>query len=140
MTTSGPTTVLLTGAAGRVGSAFRSLAPARLRLRLADRDTSSFDAADDAVAMDIADLEACRRACDGIDTVVHLAADPGPIADFYGSLLDANIKGAFNIFRAAVDAGCRRVVFASSAQTIEGYPEAVRLQYVIRPGPKIFMV
>lgn len=58
--------------------------------------------------MDIADLEACRRTCNGIDTVVHLAADPGPIADFYGSLLDATIKGAFNILRAAADAGCRR--------------------------------
>jgi hypothetical protein len=30
---------------------------------------------------------------------------------------------AFNIFRAATDAGCRRVVFASSAQTVEGYSE-----------------
>ncbi len=87
------------------------------------------------MAMDIADLEACRRACEGIDTVVHLAADPGPIADFYGSLLDANIKGAFNIFRAAADAGCRRVVFASSAQTIEGYPEdrQVSVRDPVRP-------
>lgn len=135
MIESGSRTVLLTGAAGRVGSAFRSMAPARLRLRLADRDTSSFSDADDAVAMDIADLEACRRACNGIDTVVHLAADPGPIADFYGSLLDANIKGAFNIFRAAADAGCRRVVFASSAQTVEGYPEdrQVSVRDPVRP-------
>jgi len=123
MNESSSRTVLLTGAAGRVGSAFRSMAPARLRLRLADQDTSSFAPDDDAVAMDVADLEACRKACRGIDTVVHLAADPGPMADFYGSLLDANIKGAFNIFRAAADEGCRRVVFASSAQTIEAYPK-----------------
>ncbi|WP_062120030.1 NAD-dependent epimerase/dehydratase family protein [Aureimonas sp. AU40] len=135
MAGNGSRTVLLTGAAGRVGSAFRSMAPKRLHLRLADRDTSSFGAEDDTMAMDIADLEACRRACEGIDTVVHLAADPGPIADFYGSLLDANIKGAFNIFRAAADAGCRRVVFASSAQTIEGYPEdrQVSVRDPVRP-------
>ncbi|WP_061978880.1 NAD(P)-dependent oxidoreductase [Aureimonas sp. AU20] len=135
MAGNGSRTVLLTGAAGRVGSAFRSMAPKRLHLRLADRDTSSFGVEDDALAMDIADLEACRRACEGIDTVVHLAADPGPIADFYGSLLDANIKGAFNIFRAAADAGCRRVVFASSAQTIEGYPEdrQVSVRDPVRP-------
>lgn len=127
--------VLLTGAAGRVGSAFRLMAPDRLRLRLADRDVSSFGDAADVVAFDVAHLTSCREACVGIDTVVHLAADPGPIADFYGSLLDANIKGAFNIFRAASDAGCRRVVFASSAQTVEGYPEdrQVSVSDPIRP-------
>lgn len=127
--------VLLTGAAGRVGSAFRLMAPDRLRLRLADRDASSFGDAADVVAFDVADLHSCREACVDIDTVVHLAADPGPIAEFYGSLLDANIKGAFNIFRAASDAGCRRVVFASSAQTVEGYPEdrQVSVRDPIRP-------
>lgn len=129
--------VLLTGAAGRVGSAFRLMAPDRLRLRLADRDVSTLGDcdADDIVALDVANLEACQAACADIDTVVHLAADPGPIADFYESLLDANIKGAFNIFRAASDAGCRRVVFASSAQTVEGYPEdrQVAVHDPIRP-------
>lgn len=114
--------VLLTGAAGRIGTAFRQLAPERFHLRLADLNVSEFADDDASVELDISDLEACRRACHGVDTVVHLAADPGPDADFYGSLLDANIKGTFNMFRAAADAGCRRVVFASSAQTIEGYP------------------
>lgn len=116
--------VLLTGAAGRIGTAFTRLAADRYQLRLADQNISplSRDGAD-VVHLDIADLEACRIACIDIDTVVHLAADPNPNADFYGSLLETNIKGTFNVFRAAVDAGCRRVVFASSAQTIEGYPE-----------------
>lgn len=116
--------VLVTGAAGRIGSTFRHLASDIYSLRLADRDVSSLGSADqDIVCLDIADLQACRDACSGIETVVHLAADPSPDADFYGSLLDANIKGTFNIFRAAADAGCRRVVFASSAQTIEAYPQ-----------------
>ena len=111
------------------------MAPDRLRLRLADRDVSSFGGAADIVAFDVANLDSCKEACVGIDTVVHLAADPGPIADFYGSLLDANIKGAFNIFRAASDAGCRRVVFASSAQTVDGYPEdrQISVRDPIRP-------
>ena len=43
--------------------------------------------------------------------------------------MDNNILGTFNIFRAAKDAGCRQVVFASSAQAVEGYP----LDYQIRP-------
>jgi nucleoside-diphosphate-sugar epimerase len=69
----------------------------------------------DLLALDVADLAACQEACKTIDTVIHLAADAGPEADFYGSLLDNNIKGTYNIFRAAKDQGCRRVIFASSA-------------------------
>ena len=128
--------ILVTGAAGRIGSAFRALAPSRLSLRLADRDTASLPHGADVMVVDVANLDECRRACVGIDTVLHLAADPGPVSDFYRSLLDANIKGAFNIFRAAADAGCRRVVFASSAQTIEGYPEdrQVTVKDPVRPA------
>jgi len=70
----------------------------------------------------VADAEACQQACLGIDTVIHLAADPSPEADFYGSLLENNIKGTYNVFRAAKDAGCRRVIFASSIHAVIGYP------------------
>jgi hypothetical protein len=42
------------------------------------------------IVLDVADLNAVRGACAGIDPVVHLAADPSPEADFYGSLLDNN--------------------------------------------------
>lgn len=119
--------ILLTGAAGRIGSAFYRMAPKRFQFRLADRDIASLDekfgAVAETISLDVADLDACRVACTGVDTVVHLAADPSPDATFYGTLLDSNIKGTFNIFRAAKDAGCRRLVFASSAQTVEGYPE-----------------
>lgn len=130
--------VLLTGAAGRIGTAFREDASDRYRWRFADRDASALSTTGsdhEAVEIDVADPEACRRACTGIDTVVHLAADPNPEADFYGSLLDANIKGTYNIFRAAKDAGCRRVVFASSAQTVEAYPldQQVATDAPIRP-------
>jgi uronate dehydrogenase len=74
------------------------------------------------LTLQAADLEACQHACKGIDTVIHLAGDPSPEAGFYESLLENNIKGTFNVFRAAKDQGVRRMIFASSAQTIEGYP------------------
>ena len=52
------------------------------------------------------------------------ASGRGPFAsaDFYGSLLDNNIKAMYNIMAAAKEQGCRRVVYASSVQVIEGYP------------------
>lgn len=116
--------VLLTGAAGRIGTAFREFVADQYNLRLADRtidnlnDPYNFEA----IEMDIVDLDACQRLCQGIDTVVHLAGDPSGKAGFYGSLLDNNFKGTYNVFQAAFDQGCRRVIFASSVQAISGYP------------------
>ncbi len=116
--------VLLTGAGGRVGTAFRSLVGDRYDLRLVDRDLDKIGDPGpyEAIQADLSDLAACYAVCEGMDTVLHLAADPSTRADFYGSLLDNNIKAVFNIFRAAKDQGCRRVIFASSVQVIEGYP------------------
>ncbi|BBI92856.1 putative NAD dependent epimerase/dehydratase [Serratia symbiotica str. Tucson] len=124
--------ILITGAGGRVATAFRHAVGHRYRLRLAERDSGLLNDVhpdDEVISFNIADLDACRTACADIDTVLHLSADPSPNVDFCGSLIDNNMLGTFNIFRAAKDAGCRRVVFASSAQVVEGYP----LDYQIRP-------
>ncbi|HMN30117.1 MAG TPA: NAD(P)-dependent oxidoreductase, partial [Caldilineaceae bacterium] len=116
--------VLLTGAAGRIGSAFRQSAGDRYDLRLVDRAIAGIDErpGQEVIEANLAELETCRQVCQGIDTVLHLAGDPATTADFYESLLDNNIKALYNIFRAAKDQQCRRVIFASSIQVIEGYP------------------
>jgi NAD+ dependent glucose-6-phosphate dehydrogenase len=116
--------VLLTGAAGRIGTAFREAHGERYRFRLADLQTDALaeTPGDDheIVRLDISDADACREACAGIDTVIHLAADPSPDADWESSLLPNNIQGVVNVFRAAHEASCRRVVFASSVHAIGG--------------------
>lgn len=118
--------VLLTGAAGHIASAFREHAGDRYWLRLADRTTEKLANASsqqqEIYTFNVADLEACQRACKDIDTVIHLAADPSEKATFYDSLIDNNIKGVYNIFRAAKDQGCQRVIFASSIHAVEAYP------------------
>ena len=120
--------ILLTGAAGGIGRGFFAFAREHYRFRLADRVFDAAHGGDPAHAphevmrLDIADLDACQQACAGVDTVIHLAADANPAADFYDSLLENNIKGTFNIFRAAKDQGCHRVIFASSAWVVGGYP------------------
>jgi nucleoside-diphosphate-sugar epimerase len=129
--------VLLTGAAGGIGQAFFRSARDHYWFRLADRVAMAAQAAHggeegeeeehEAIQLDIAELSACERACEQIDTVVHLAADANPAAPFYESLLDNNIKGTYNIFRAAKDQGCRRVIFASSAWVMGGYAPDVQL-------------
>ena len=116
--------VLLTGAGGRIGTAFRAFVGDRYDLRLVDRDASKIAEAGDyaVIEADLSDLATCQEVCAGMDAVVHLAADANASAGFYESLLDNNIKACYNIFRAAKDQGCQRVVYASSIQVIEGYP------------------
>ena len=114
--------LLITGGAGNVATFLRQHWGERHTLRLADiRPVEDLSSHEEAVEFDISDLEAFTKACEGIDTVVHLAADPSPRADFYESLLQRNVIGAYNGFEAARRAGCRRLVFASSINAVSGY-------------------
>ena len=118
----GPPFVLLTGAAGRIGSAFRQATGDRYRFRLADLQTEGLaetpGEGHEIIQLDVSDAPDCAAACAGVDTVIHLAADPSPEAEWEASLLPNNICGTLNVFRAASEAGCRRVVFASSVHAI----------------------
>jgi nucleoside-diphosphate-sugar epimerase len=124
---------LLTGAAGGIGQAFFRATRDRYSFRLADRVVIAAETLEEdeqqheAIQLDLVELGACEQVCEQIDTVVHLAADANPAAPFYESLLDNNIKATYNIFRAAKDQGCRRVIFASSAWVMGGYAPDVQL-------------
>jgi len=66
---------------------------------------------------DIADLSTCRKACEGVDIVLHQAAlgsVPRSIADPVTSNL-SNITGFLHMLTAAKDAGIKRFVYASSS-------------------------
>lgn len=127
-------TVLITGAAGRIGSSLTRDLAGRYDLSLTDvrppADAHGFPFAE----ADIADQEAMRRLCQGVDTIIHLAADPSMEAT-WESLLPRNIVGLYNIFQAAHEAGCRRVIFASSVNAVFGYPKdvQVRTDMPVRP-------
>jgi NAD+ dependent glucose-6-phosphate dehydrogenase len=126
--------VLLTGAAGNIGSALRRYLAARpelaakVQLRLAAHHVEKLgDQSDhEVVQLELADLESCRAACRGMDAVIHLAANIRPSATF-DELHAPNIVGAYNMLRAAIDAGCGRMVFASSVQAVDGYPHDVQV-------------
>lgn len=128
-------TVLITGAAGRIGSILANhldtLGSERYDLRLADLK----EGGKRELQLDITDLSACREVCEGVDTVIHLASIASPDASFE-ALLPANIAGTYNVFRAATDAGVRRIVFASSAQAVEGYPLDVQVRTDMPVRPK----
>ncbi len=131
--------VLLTGATGGIGSAFFRAIAHLYTFRLADRETASLveegSQGHEVYPLNVADLDACQQACRDIDTVVHLAATTNPDADFYLALLHNNIAGTYNIFRAAKDQGCQRIIFASSAQVVAGYPPDVQVHLDSPPRP-----
>jgi NAD+ dependent glucose-6-phosphate dehydrogenase len=117
-------TVLITGAAGLFGGILRSHWGNRYQLRLADVQPVENLAAHEAYCeTDIVDYPAFLSACRGVDTLIHLAAYPGDGAEFYDTLLRLNIIGGYNAFQAAHEAGCRRIVFASSIDAVGGYAE-----------------
>jgi nucleoside-diphosphate-sugar epimerase len=68
----------------------------------------------------ITDFEAVRRACDGVDMVLHLAAETQDYDD-WDKVVATTMGGTLNIFRAAHEAGVKRVVFASAGSTMLGY-------------------
>jgi nucleoside-diphosphate-sugar epimerase len=70
-----------------------------------------------------------------VDVVIHLAGSPSPRAEFYDTLLESNVKGTYNIFQAALERGCQRVVFGSSVQAVVGYPldAQARPEDAVRP-------
>ncbi|MFF5709203.1 NAD-dependent epimerase/dehydratase family protein [Streptomyces sp. NPDC012756] len=110
-----PRTVLLTGAAGAVGTTMRELLPPyghELRLL----DVNPVPGAPDAVRADLADRAALREAARGVDAIVHLAGISLE-ADFE-KILAVNIAGTHHLYEAAREEGVRRVVFASSNHAV----------------------
>ena len=142
--------LVITGAAGRIGTFYRRWlrergalgeADAHWRLRLVDvRTPETTEPGDEVVAGEgdgnLAELGVAQGVAHGAHTILHLAADPSPSADFYGSLLDRNIKATYNVLHAARESGVKRVVFASSVNAIGGYPRhvQVRAEDVAWPG------
>jgi len=122
-----PSRVLITGAAGRIGSFLTQHLADQYDFVLSDVRPPAETYGFPFVAADIADPAAMHELCQGIDTVVHLAADPSTEAK-WDSLLPRNIIGVHNVFEAAHAAGCRRVIFASSVNAVSGYPREIQVQ------------
>jgi len=73
---------------------------------------------------DIRDLEFCRKACDGVDFVLHQAAlgsVPRSLADPLTSH-EVNVTGTVKMLLAARDAGVKRFVYAASSSTYGDHP------------------
>ncbi|WP_281405387.1 NAD-dependent epimerase/dehydratase family protein, partial [Methylosinus sporium] len=87
----------------------------------------------DFIEGDIRDLDACRRACDGVDYVLHQAAlgsVPRSIADPVVTN-GVNVAGSVNMLVAARDAGVERFVYAASSSTYGDHPALPKVEDAI---------
>ncbi|MFF0969625.1 NAD-dependent epimerase/dehydratase family protein [Streptomyces sp. NPDC003703] len=110
-----PRTVLLTGAAGGLGTLMRELLPPYgYALRLFDM--RPVEGAPDAVTADLADRAALREAVRGVDAIIHLAGIS--LEAPFEKILRANIEGTYHLYEAAREEGVGRIVFASSNHAV----------------------
>ena len=130
----GPRTILITGADGNIGRKLRAAWEEVYDLVLVDIDS-------DDPEVDSADLsqvdEEWMALFHGVDTVVHLAANPSEHAT-WEELVAPNMDAMNNVFLAAALAGVDRIIYASSNHAMGGYRElgdiAITVELPARPA------
>lgn len=128
-------TVLITGAAGRIGTCLHEGLRHEFRLRGFDRREPAAAFSGGFFQGELTDYDGLKQAMDGAQAVVHLAATPGD-APFIEDLTPNNIIGVRNAFEAAREAGVRRVVYASTCQVVTGgYPHEQTVTTLDPPRP-----
>ncbi len=110
-------TILITGAAGGIGTLMRPrlARPGRV-LRLLDVRRIETGPGEEAVRASITDLASVTEACRGADAVIHLGGQS--VEARWERILEANIDGTYKVFEAARRAGVPRVIFASSNHAV----------------------
>lgn len=135
---------LVTGGAGFIGSNIAREALMRgVQVRILDNFSTGHWAnlADikndiEVVEGDIRSYHIVRNAMEGVEVVFHqgaLPSVPRSIADPI-TTNEVNVQGTLNILHAALDAGCRRILFASSSSIYGDAPETVKSEDLhVRP-------
>lgn len=135
---------LVTGGAGFIGSHLvRRLVRDGQRVRVLDNlATGNKQKLEEVldriefIAGDLRNGEDCRTACAGVDVVFHQAALPSvprsveDPATFHAN----NIDGTFELFLAAKDAGCKRLIYAASSSAYGDQPDQPKRETML-PAP-----
>ncbi len=135
---------LVTGGAGFIGSHIvRRLVADGHRVRVLDNlSTGSMDKLADVIDRveffegDLRQEADCQAACAGVEMVFHEAALPSvprSVEDPQTFHVN-NIDGTFQLFFAAKEAGCRRIIYAASSSAYGDQPTQPKLESML-PAP-----
>ena len=113
-------TILITGAAGDVGTHLRRELAGKYKIRASDlRDLNESFKGQQFVRADISNLRDALRITKGVDAIIHLGgySVEGP----WEGILSANIVGCYNVFEAARRNGVKRILFPTSNHAVGFY-------------------
>lgn len=112
--------ILVTGAAGRVGSTVAKGLLDRYDVRGHDRVEMSY--LDDTIISELDDFTAVLKATRNIDAIAHIGGLPG--GNEWEPMLQSNFIGTYNVFEAARQNGVKRIAYASRAGVLGLYPRS----------------
>ena len=111
------TRILMTGAAGGLGTAMRKELADWADLRLSDiAPIDHILAGEEVVQCNLGNLDEVLSLVDGVDGIIHFGGVS--IEDTFENILDANFRGTYHIYEAARKKGISRIIFASSNHAI----------------------
>jgi len=127
-------TVLITGAAGDIGSHLRRELAGKYALRLSDvRPIAKLARGEKFVRGDVSRMKDMLAVTRGVDAIVHMGgfSVEGP----WETILEANIVGTYNVFEAARRNGVKRILFPTSNHAMGFYPRSRIIDEHTYPKP-----
>jgi uronate dehydrogenase len=126
-------TILITGAAGDVGTHLRRELAGHYKLRLSDRRPLLPARGQTFVRADLSRMADALRITRGVDAIVHLGgySVEGP----WPAILQANIVGCYNVFEAARKNRVKRIVFPTSNHAVGFYRRDQTIDHRVYPKP-----
>ena len=126
-------TILITGAAGDVGTHLRRELKDEYRIRASDLRPLTKVGTETYVRADISRMADTLRITKGVDAIVHLGgySVEGP----WEGILSANIVGCHNVFEAARRNGVKRILFPTSNHATGFYRRDQTIDHRVYPKP-----
>jgi len=127
-------TILMTGAAGRIGTFLRPELAGKYRLRLSDiKPIRDLRPGETFMRANISKLSDMLRVTKGVDAVVHFGGQSGE--HDWDHILPANIIGFYNALEAARRNGVKRFLVATSNHAVGFYRCDQTIDHRVYPKP-----
>lgn len=127
-------TILITGAAGRIGTFMRAELAGKYKLRLSDiTPIKDLKSGETFMRADISNMKEALRITKGVDAVVHFGGQSGE--NTWERILNANIIGFYNTLEAARQNGVKRFLVATSNHAVGFYPVTQTIDHRVYPKP-----